>query len=442
MYIPVKKIETRGGVSTEEVTSTSLKGSVFDGQGQDCVISFSPTDMLGRTFSSVCVPWSLRRLSKGFSGNYILSPLQSSLNALVGVTGQGVYPALYRFMGAWLEEMVRTLNRDLGRPRNPRSGSLVAVPMVDSDVFTSSKWGGKLSSLNPWQVGFSTAVLNKLNNSRTNPHTEEGSLMILSRFPTTDVVAVEIKEIPGEAFCLYVCPNSFSLGDEDKELLFQDLIEGDCDGDTDNFNVVSNPAQLHQSISEMKKQVTPLPQERTPLTWLDHEEDSPDVMSIVRDKIEQKTWIGSVAVLAYCGFAVLESQETNITHAEWREFYTHLVELVMDKKHNNKSNLAPIYGYLNRRRGVSYDMAAAQLVDKPEFLATMTKMDTLLNGESIREVASRNKAFRIMHLSRGAKLPQKFMMVFDLLESIPDSANPLEDIDVVDQFVSSLIKED
>jgi hypothetical protein len=440
------QLQTMGGVSSSEFVwnRKNLRNTIFDPcfMGKDVYIDLLkvsngtgfPMYEDGIPLQLILIPWDLRKdLKKNYNGTYLLSGLLASANELAGEVSKAkvsgdikrVQSLVTRTCCAYAEELLRTLNIDLARPRNKLSGNLVAVPDIRHDIFSSltAFKRGLISDLRPGEIGVSTKVLNKINNGRDVPKriVKNGDYFITSRWPCTDVRPMKIVERNEHSFVAYVSADWFTTTEHEAPIQQMKLFEGDNDGDTLFFNFVTHVAEVMDIYDKFMDDVTVVPFTPMSLTYLDHEVLDCNELQIATDKADQKNWIMPLSAAMYAGYAFMENREqqglpVNMTKLEWCETMTQALELCFDKKHNNNSNPRPLYGMLQAKEGYTWNAVVKLLEVQNLNIDILYKMHEMLDGQSLREAASANLPFKVVHQMRGADTKKRLQTIEALLQ--------------------------
>lgn len=514
--VPREQIEVTNGMviangvgSSSELTgSGNLVGTLLDPsfQGKDVFIDIGKLSDDGRGFPlyeggpkvvRIVIPWQMRHGLRRLPGGSLQVPAMLSIanglvQAIANKDRQPIMGLLRRFSAAYSEEMIRVLNEGVGRPRNPHSGMLVAAVDIREDSFTSKRFASRdFSSLQIGEIGVSSKVINKLTNksikSRKNaqnkiarqiremtcksdieaamakidslePIVKDGTQVIASRWPVTDVVPTKLRvmteESKKDSFVIYVpaepfmflskihktLPENVDLDDlsdlenthdeiESTIIRFMKMVEGDNDGDGLNFNVPSTPeakAEISDRYNEIYANAFAVKHTSSNLTWKDHVDEVVDERSMLLDKMEQKLWIGALSILMYAYYAYSEwkigrGQTPAVTPKEWLDSMTVALELCFDKKHNNASDPRPLYGTLNKNEKYPWSRAAPLLEKQGLDVEVFGKVMTELNTSSLRNCALLNTPFSIMYMTRNLSSSERSALTFNFLKNVPES---------------------
>lgn len=438
----LKLIEGTGTVSRH----TELTGTLIDpGIPGDVTLDFSKLRPAGfhlykggKSVTKVVIPHKVRQnTTRTDTGDLRLNPLLVTANDLIAAINAGDQSALrtafIKFRQVHKAAITSILQKKIGRVRVEHSGALVAVPDINNDAFRAGRFlSGDLSALSSTEVKLPKRVFLKVNNKtreRSRLKLKPGELMLISRWPTTDVAVVKVRaakeERDGE-FVIYVSPNLFSHPDIKcgKPVFTMDLVEGDNDGDTLNFNVLKGEAaksELAWNYGVFESRVSPLNLIKPKaLTWdMQDEPVDEDEKSILRDAIEQKIWIAAISLIFYSGLAVIARAERlnlgiTVSKKEWVEAMTDALELCFDKKHNNASDPRPLVGFLRGRERYGFERVKTRLLAQGLNVSVFSRMNDYLRGRDIRKVADINLAFATLHGS--SQEPP----VYQLIDSVPE----------------------
>lgn len=350
-------------------------------------------------------------LPRDASGNVILTPMVRAMDNLIGAVLEGdprkVHRAALSFYNARSRELKRELDK-VARVRNARSAMLVGVCQYDDDVFVGTSFlDGGISRLQPWKIGLSPSTMRKLG-------IESGDHVILSRYPTTRAIVVQAAEIPDgpdDVVCLPV--GNVLLGDEATSAT--DLLDGDRDGDQYVIRVVESPeakAELSEAFEAFWRRAAPQEIDRTSLTWRDHVEKPEHPEQIAFEKIMQKSAVGPVTKDWYAGFAYLMNLraaglETELSMDDMRQMMTDALESTFDLKHGNNSDPMALHSLMLGMKtfGEVYDALADQGMD----VEKIGKLMDLLQGQSVRDLASANPAFAVAYGDTDYNTVQRFV---------------------------------
>ena len=384
----------RGSLS-ETIMDPSLAGktvSIDVTRKTDCPVR-TPEEQIVRRCR---LDHRLRRVrARDNAGRSILPPLVRSMDRLVTAMSdpenKRVLRATLDYSNTRLEETGRQLEK-ICKHRNDRSALLVGAGHYNEDLFSADNFkSGKLSGQRPSQIGLSTSVMQKLK-------LQSGDVALLSRYPTTRVVPVEAVEIEdGSDSVVYFPVGKVMLGTETTSLTA--LLEGDLDGDMYCIRTVRTDkakSELQDAFEGLWSDERRVPLEKATLTWLDHDAMPEEPEQIAKEKILQRTAIGSLTLDWYAVFIYLAQLkaggvDTGLDYEDIRQMMTVSLESVFDLKHNNGSDPMALHALLigTRRLEEVEDSLTAQGMD----IEKIKQLLDLTRGQSIRELAEQSGAY-------------------------------------------------
>lgn len=360
-------------------------------------------------------------LPRDTSGRVILTPMVRATDDLVGAVLEGdprkVHRATLGFFDTRSKELKRELNK-IARVRNARSAMLVGVAQYDDEVFLGTSFlDGGISRLQPWEIGLSSGAMAKLS-------IVSGDLVILSRYPTTRVIVVEVTEIRDGSDGAVCLPVGNVLVDGEVTSA-TDLLDGDRDGDSYVIRSVESPeakAELAEAFTRFWHGAASQEIDRTVLSWKDHVEKPEHPDQIAYEKIMQKSAIGSVTKDFYSLFGHMingkaAGVEFNLTIEDARQMMTDALESTFDLKHGNAADPMALHALMLGMK--TFDEVSGTLADQGMDAEKIGKLANLLHGQSVRDLASTNPAFAVAYGDTDHNAVQRF------LNSAPDY-RPLE----------------
>lgn len=313
-------------------------------------------------------------------------------------------------------EKKRVYQEQLGRVRNDQSAMMVGIPALGvyndakpTEMFTARRFAERqFSDVMPWQVVITKAVFAELA-CGTNISADNLYLLV-GRFPTTNVIALRARVVPGEDLTIGFSNKTFTYGSfkDGKAIHTQDLLEGDFDGDCYTLYLLESAAAISEMQSWNKKFQLSLemcPEAHGSLfAHVDHEYSTMDIGQTYQNKIRQKLLVGPWSLRMYEGFVVIDNMtklgvKTPLTPERWKSCSTQVLESIFDLKHDSESYASLVNGCLMAIDDETYDWL--RIRDKLSSAGIDTEaigwMLDLLGGESIRQVACMNSAYAILH---------------------------------------------
>lgn len=344
-------------------------------------------------------------------GNLVLTPVLRAfdrlLEAVLSGNGARVRQATIDFFRARCREMQQEFVK-VAKPRNERSAMLIGVCGYRGDIFCGDNYlNGRLSDLKPWQMGLNARTLAKL-------EIKPGDLVILSRYPTTMVLPIEAVEmdVPGNVVSL----PAYNCLIEDQVTSAAHETGGDLDGDSYTVRSVHSEkavAELRTAFQKFWRGVTEVELDRTVHTWEDHEPRPTDPWQVARQKIMQKTSIGSLTLDWYAGFqSLLDAKtcgkKTDLSFEDMRKLMMQSLESVFDLKHSNGASPMVLHALLLGM--VSFDQAKQSLEMQGFDTEKIAQVVELIDHGNVRNAASANLAFAITcgHTEPGFNPVERF----------------------------------
>lgn len=350
-------------------------------------------------------------LPRDASGKVILTPMVRAMDNLIGAVLEGhprkVHRAALGFYSTRCKELKRELDK-VARVRNARSAMLVGICQYDDDVFVGTSFlDGGISRLQPWEIGLSAITMAKLG-INCEDH------VILSRYPSTRVIVVEVTEILDGSDDVVCLPVGNVLID-DEVTSATDLLDGDRDGDSYVIRAVESSAakaELADVFAKFWHHAMPQEIDRTVLSWKDHIEKPEHPDQIAYAKIMQKSAIGSVTKDFYSLFGhVMNSEaagvELNLTIEDARQMMTDALESTFDLKHANAADPMALHALMLGMK--TFDEVSGTLADQGMDVGKIGKLVGLLQGQSVRDLASANPAFAVAYADTDYNAAQRLM---------------------------------
>lgn len=350
-------------------------------------------------------------LPRDASGKVILTPMVRAMDNLIGAVLEGdprkVHRATLGFFNTRSQELKRELDK-VARVRNARSAMLVGVCQYDDDLFVGTSFlDGGISRLQPWEIGLSSDTMNKLG-------IESGDLVILSRYPTTRVIVVEVTEIRDGSDDVVCLPVGNVLVDGEVTSA-ADLLDGDRDGDSYVIRALESAeakAELAEVFNSFWHAAVPQEMDRTVLSWKDHVEKPEHPDQIAYEKIMQKSAVGSVTKDFYGLFGhVMNSDaagvELNLTVEDARQMMTDALESTFDLKHGNAADPMALHALMLGMK--TFDEVSGTLADQGMDVEKIGKLADLLHRQSVRDLAATNPAYAVAYGDTDHNAVQRFL---------------------------------
>lgn len=402
------------------VDRSALPGTVLDAKTAGKTLAFDVQRQLDRpvladedTAIRKCrLDYQLRQgLARDHAGKLVVPPMVRAADRLMSSMTDGepkrVHRAALSFYNTRCEEMRKHFDK-VARIRSAHSAMMVGVGTYHDDVFVSDNYlAGALSSLHPWEIGLSNGVMEKLG---VSDHTH----VLISRYPTTRVVAVQVVEISEASDDVVYLPigNVLVAGEITS---IADLLDGDRDGDSYVIRAVKSAkakAELQAAFNTFWTGAVAQPLDRTSYTWKAHEERIEDPEEIAREKFMQKAAIGSITLDWYCAFVhILNLQaagvETELTMEDLRQMMTDSLEACFDLKHGDGSDPMALHALMVGATTLSE--VCESLIAQGLDMERIGKLAHLLGGQSVRKLAQQNLPFAITQGNLDFNAVQRFI---------------------------------
>lgn len=350
-------------------------------------------------------------LPRDASGRVILTPMVRATDNLIGAVLEGdprrVHRAALSFYNTRCKELKRELDK-IARVRNARTAMLVGVGHYADDVFVGTSFlDGGISRLQPWEIGLSTGTMAKLGITA-------GEHVVLSRYPTTRVIVVQVTEITDGSDNVVCLPVGNVLV-ADEVTSSADLLDGDRDGDQYVIRAVESPeskAELADVFARFWHGAAPQEIDRMVLTWKDHVEKPEHPDQIAFEKILQKSAVGPVTKDWYAAFAYLMNLESagvdaDLSMEDVRQMMTDALESTFDLKHGNNSDPMALHALMLGMK--TLDEVSGALADQGMDVERIGKLADLLQGQSVRGAAATNPAFAVAYGDADYNTAQRFV---------------------------------
>lgn len=366
----------------------------------------------GTRINKCRLDYSFRQgLRRDNSGRIIPTPMLRATERVIEAASTNdareVYKAGLNFYNTRCREMAKEFEK-IAKTRNAHSAMLVGVGQYKDDLFTGDNYlNGNVSSLQPWQIGLGSSTMNKLG-------LNDGDYAILSRYPTTRVVAVSVVDITEASDdVVYLPVGKIRLGGEITSVA--DLLDGDLDGDQYVIRTVKSSAakrELETGFRSFWAQVEPRPLETTVMTWKDHQEHHQNPIQMAYQKALSKSAIGSITLDFYAAFAYLTQLqaagvETVLNHEDLRQMMTDALEGAFDLKHGQKSDPMALHALMLGMKSI--DEARNALESQGLDMDRIGKLADMLDGRSVRDLANHNLPFAIAHGNVDFNPVQRFI---------------------------------